>query len=76
MAAVCMTTCERTENCPFFTTEVGFSPALNDAMKERYCLGEHAQCARRQAAQALGGFDMVPPDMLPSDFDRLAQLTE
>ena len=44
-------------------------------MKEQYCLGEHARCARKQAAEALGGIEFVPPDMMPSDFDRLAELT-
>ena len=70
-----MPRCKRTEICPFFSEKIGFSPALNDAMKEQYCLGEHARCARKQAAEALGGIEFVPPDMMPSDFDRLAELT-
>jgi hypothetical protein len=68
-----MPRCSNTETCCFFTAEVGFSPALHDAMKERYCLGDHSSCARLRASLIVG-MDRVPPDMLPSDSDRAETL--
>ena len=59
--------CVNTETCAFFTAEIGFSPALKDAMRERYCLGDNSGCARWRAGEILGGLDQVPHDMLPSD---------
>lgn len=68
-----MATCELTESCPFFTTETGYSPELNHAMRQRFCLGDNRGCARFIAFRQLGR-DAVPNDLLPSDCDRLPTL--
>lgn len=66
--------CIYRESCPFFTSQTGYSPALNHAMKERFCLDDSTNCARFIALNAIGR-ENVPADLLPSDTDRLDDLT-
>ena len=68
-----MVRCKLTDDCPFFTDVVGYSPELNDAMKQRYCLVDNPECARRRAIDSVGR-ENVPVEMLPSDLDLLEQL--
>lgn len=68
-----MQMCANHTTCPFFNSDVGYSPELNDAMKERFCRANNARCARKIAIKAIGR-DAVPADMLPTDFDRLSAL--
>lgn len=68
-----MPICPRTETCAFFTSEVGYSPELNDAMKRRFCLRDSSACARLAALDILGE-GRVPAEMLPTDDDTLAQI--
>lgn len=68
-----MPTCPRTETCAFFTSDVGYSPELNDAMKRRFCLENNAACARLAALEILGEGN-VPADMLPTDDETLARI--
>ncbi len=70
-----MVTCENTKTCPFFNEDVGFSPELNAAMKEQFCLGDNGNCARLKASEILGGLEFVPKDMLPTDQGRLQELS-
>ena len=68
-----MPRCSHTETCAFFTADVGYSPELNHAMKERYCLGNSSACVRLLAA-AIIGMENVPDDMLPSDERTLEEI--
>jgi hypothetical protein len=61
-----MTSCIYSAKCPFFKAEVGFSPALWQAMREQYCFGDAEQCARYIARTALG-LENVPDSLMPSD---------
>lgn len=65
-----MHTCTNTTTCPFFNDGVGYSPALNDTMKKRFCLCNNPECARRKAIEAIGR-EAVPLDLLPTDYERL-----
>jgi len=64
--------CTYCESCSFFTSDIGYSPELNHTMRQRFCYGDNAGCARMIAFLAIG--DNVPVDLLPSDIDRLAEL--
>jgi hypothetical protein len=61
-----MPICPHTETCAFFNTDVGYSPELNDVMKNRFCLQNNESCARRAALSLLGEGN-VPAEMLPTD---------
>lgn len=65
--------CEYRETCPFFTSDVGYSPQLNHTMKQRFCIEDSTGCARLIALLAIGR-ENVPADLLPSDCDRLVDL--
>lgn len=67
-----MARCMHTEICSFFTAEVGYSPELNHAMKERYCLDDNSDCARLLAMDVIG-MENVPDEMLPGDHEMLEQ---
>lgn len=70
-----MATCVWTEECVFFSEEVGFSPDLNAAMRQRFCLGDNTGCARLEALAVLP-LDEIPDDLLPTDNERLQRLVE
>lgn len=70
-----MNRCALADDCPFFNTDVGFSPDLNEAMRERFCLGDSSGCARL-AALAFLPREQVPADLLPTDNDRLQRVIE
>lgn len=65
--------CVYRETCPFFLSDVGYSPELNHTMRQRFCLDDSTGCARYIALLAIGR-EQVPMDLLPSDCDRLADL--
>lgn len=69
-----MSECKYTPICPFFIAQVGYSPELNAAMKEQYCLGDNSNCARLLAIEIVDRIEDVPDDLLPSDHPRLAGL--
>ena len=70
-----MRMCENTETCPFFNSDVGYSPELNHAMKERFCMSDSSECARYLAAAAVG-LPNVPADLLPTDYVRLEAILQ
>lgn len=65
--------CAYRDTCPFFLSDVGYSPELNYTMRQRFCLDDSSGCARFIALAAIGR-ENVPTDLLPSDCDRLADL--
>lgn len=70
-----MTRCALADDCPFFTTEVGFSPDLNEAMRQKFCLGDSSGCARLSALAYMSR-EEVPADLLPTDIERLQLILE
>lgn len=68
-----MPRCSHTATCAFFTADVGYSPELNHAMKEQYCLEDNTRCARLLAAKIVG-MENVPVEMLPTDEALLEEL--
>jgi len=70
-----MTRCALADDCPFFNAEVGFSPDLNEAMRERFCLGDSAGCARLSAVAYMPR-EEIPADLLPTDAERLQRIVE
>ncbi|MHB9004398.1 MAG: hypothetical protein ACYC6C_10105 [Coriobacteriia bacterium] len=69
-----MASCEYTSICPFFISQVGYSPELYMAMKDKFCLGDSAGCARLLAMDIVDRREDVPDDLLPSDNERLGTL--
>jgi hypothetical protein len=68
-----MSRCQWAEVCVFFTDEVGYSPELQQKMREEYCLGDNTSCARLLAMEFLPA-DRIDDDLLPTDLARLALL--
>lgn len=71
---VILATCEHTPICPFFISQVGYSPELYMTMKDKFCLGDNAGCARLLALDVVERVEDVPDDLIPSDHERLGTL--
>ena len=67
-----MYSCDHEGTCEFFRL-AGYSPELNNLLKERYCRSGCENCARFLAL-AVVGRDRVPPAMLPTEYDQVARL--
>ena len=66
-----MAECELLKLCPFFRDELTYLPQTAEQMKQTYCLGEKAQCARHMVVS--GG--IIPPrDLFPNQTDRVAKI--
>ncbi len=70
-----MPKCEKIATCPFFTSDAGYSPELNKAMRERYCFTDNSECARLHAIERFG-VGNVPTWLLPTDHDQLEALED
>lgn len=70
-----MSRCQWTEVCVFFTDDVGYSPEMQEQMREVYCLGDSSDCARLAAIADLP-LEEIPDDLIPTDHERLAVLVE
>ncbi|PKQ29653.1 MAG: hypothetical protein CVT60_04260 [Actinobacteria bacterium HGW-Actinobacteria-10] len=69
-----MASCQYTPICPFFISQVGYSPELYMAMKDKFCLGDNSGCARLLALDICDRVEDVPDDLIPSDHERLGTL--
>ena len=70
-----MAECECLPKCPFFNDKMASKPASAQLMKDTYCLGDSAACARHQVFAAAGSQN-VPADLYPSQTDRVARIVE
>ncbi len=61
--------CEKLATCIFFNDQMAGMPAVAKLLKDQYCLGAFADCARFRVASRLGGAS-VPKDLFPSDVAR------
>jgi hypothetical protein len=65
--------CVKLPACPFFHENLPNMPGAADALKQRFCLGSSAGCARFQVSTA---GKPVPPDLFPNHQHRVAKLTK
>lgn len=64
-----MSECECLGTCPFFNDQMAEMPSMSNIIKERYCRGSNAHCARHMVFRVLGK-DAVPKDLYPSQVER------
>lgn len=65
--------CECLSTCPFFHDRMRRMPTTTMVLKQRYCEGDWASCARCMVVKALGR-DSVPSDLYPDQQRRAAEL--
>ena len=65
-----MTACVCLERCPFFNDRMAEMPAMAHLLKQRYCQGDWASCARHQVFEAVGA-ENVPGDLFPPQTERV-----
>lgn len=68
-----MADCELLETCIFFNDHMTDMPTMSGIIKQRYCRGSNAQCARHLVFRRLGR-DSVPADLYPSQLERAEQI--
>jgi len=66
-----MADCECLPNCAFFYDKMENMPSMSNILKQRYCQGDWAMCARHQVFEALGR-EFVPSDLFPNQAERVA----
>jgi hypothetical protein len=64
-----MPQCPSLSKCPFFNDKMANMPAAADMIKTRYCLTDHATCARWMVRMALSP-EKVPGNLYPKDVER------
>ena len=60
-----MAQCECLPGCPFFNDKMPDSTGLGKIYKDKYCLGDSANCARHLVMKALGK-PAVPANLYPN----------
>lgn len=71
-----MSACNLMERCSFFKNNMAEMPSTAEVIKMRYCRGrENAVCARYLVSESLG-MEKVPPDLLPNQMDRIAEILD
>ncbi len=68
-----MADCECLAKCIFFNDRMASKPATAQILKKQYCQGNSSECARYVVFKALGG-EHVPPDLYPSQKDRVEKI--
>jgi len=67
--------CEKTPKCPFFNELMVNFPENARALKNIFCRGNKAKCARFMVSKALGG-DKVPLDLYPDETERAKKIIQ
>jgi hypothetical protein len=67
--------CECLGNCPFFHDRMKNMPTASELLKQQYCHGDWASCARCMIFQDLGR-EAVPFDLFPDETDRAIEILE
>ncbi len=71
-----MAECELIPSCAFFNDRgPGYSPELHDILESRYCKDDNSECARLLATECIPR-EQIPPDLLPTDLERLRLICE
>jgi len=68
-----MAQCECLQGCPFFNDKMKDTEGLGALYKEKYCLGNNADCARYMVFQKLGK-PAVPHNLYPNMYDRAKEI--
>jgi len=68
-----MSDCELLGTCPFFNDQMADMPSMANIIKQRYCRGSNAQCARHMVFRTLGR-PSVPSDLYPSQTERADEI--
>ena len=63
--SLAMAQCECLPGCPFFNDKMPDSTGLGKIYKDKYCLGDNANCARHMVMKALGK-PAVPANLYPN----------
>jgi hypothetical protein len=66
-----MADCEKLTKCPFFAGQMANMPAVSDLMRQTYCQGDKAKCARHVVSKA---GKAAPSDLFPSDWNRAREI--
>lgn len=61
--------CECLPGCPFFHDRMKNMPTASELLRQRFCKGDWASCARWMVFQSLGR-EAVPVDLFPDQADR------
>jgi hypothetical protein len=65
--------CEKLGTCIFFNDQMEQMPGVAELLKNQFCRGAFADCARFKVAARFGGA-AVPGDLFPSDHKRASKL--
>jgi hypothetical protein len=65
--------CDKLSTCIFFNDQMETMPAVAEVLKDQYCRGSFAECARFRVA-ARPGAGGVPRDLFPNDAARAEKL--
>ncbi len=65
--------CPFLSGCPFFNENMRAYPVGAEVMKDQFCRGDYARCARYLIATKLGR-DKMPSMMFPDQIDRAKKL--
>lgn len=68
-----MADCELIAKCPFFNDKMAKMPKAAELLKNQYCRGDNAQCARYMVFKAKGR-GAVPADLSPNRQDKAKQI--
>lgn len=68
-----MADCELIATCVFFNDQMADMPSMSNIIKDRYCKGSNAMCARHMVFRVLGR-EAVPVDLYPSQVERADSL--
>jgi len=68
-----MNECICLPKCIFFNDKMAEMPVTAERVKNHYCLGNNAECARFIVFNALGR-ELVPPDLFPQNVERAKAL--
>jgi hypothetical protein len=63
-----MSDCECLAGCPFFHDKMENMPSMAQMLKDKYCHGDWAACARHQIFTEFGR-ESVPTDLFPNQQD-------
>jgi hypothetical protein len=64
-----MAECQLTAGCIFYNDKMPNKPGTAELMKNRYCRGDFASCARYMVFEKLGR-PKVPADLFPGQADK------
>ena len=67
--------CECLPRCPFFNDKMMDMPAMVSLLKEKYCKGDSARCARHMVFKVMGS-ERVPMDLYPNQAERAEKIIQ